>query len=77
MPEDNEKDNGSKAANRLKDRPDKKPDLHDYKSEDKDVIGETLKEEEGEQLQETDDEEELQDEHESETPNDGSLPPGA
>ena len=34
MPEDNEKDNGSKAANRLKDRPDKKPDLHDYKSED-------------------------------------------
>ena len=38
MPEDIEKDNGSKAANRLKDRPDKKPDLHDYKSEDKDEI---------------------------------------
>jgi hypothetical protein len=33
MSEDNEKDNGSKAANTLKDRPDKKPDLHNYKSE--------------------------------------------
>jgi hypothetical protein len=67
MPEDNEKDNGSKAANRLKDRPDKKPDLHDYKSEDKDVIGEASKEEAGQ----------LQDEHESETHKDESLPAGA
>ena len=67
MPEDNEKDNGSKAGNRLKDRPDKKPDLHDYKSEDKDAIGEASKEEA----------EQLQDEHESETRKDESLPAGA
>ena len=67
MPEDNEKDNGSKAANRLKNRPDKKPDLHDYKSEDKEAIGQAPKEE-GKQLQ---------DEHESETHKDESLPAGA
>jgi hypothetical protein len=35
MSEDNKKDNGKKAADTLKDRPDKKHDLHDYKSEDK------------------------------------------
>jgi hypothetical protein len=35
MPEDNNKDNSSEAANTLKDLPNKKPDLHDYKSEDK------------------------------------------
>ena len=34
MSENNEKDNGTDAANTLKDRPTKKPDLHDYKSED-------------------------------------------
>ena len=76
MPEDNEKDNSSKTANTLKDRPDKKPDLHDYKSKDKDAMDEGQKEE-GEQLQETEDEEELQDEHESGTHNDESLPAGA
>jgi hypothetical protein len=38
MPEDNKKANGSEAANTLKDRPNKKPDLHNYKSEDKDEI---------------------------------------
>ena len=39
-----EKDNGNKAANTLKDqdRPTKKPDLHDYKSEDKDEIVEKM-----------------------------------
>ncbi len=67
MSEDNEKDNGSKAANTLKDRPDKKPDLHNYKSEDKDAIGEAPKEET----------EQLQDEYESETHKDESLPAGA
>jgi hypothetical protein len=33
-----EKNNGNKAANTRKDRSTKKPDLHDYKSEDKDEI---------------------------------------
>ena len=61
MSEDNEKDNGSKAANTLKDRPDKKPDLHNYKSEDKDAM----------------EEEKLQDESKSERRNDESLPAGA
>jgi hypothetical protein len=73
MSEDNKKDTGNKAANTLKDRPDKKPDLHDYKSEDKDEVVGAPKEEE--QLQETEDEKELQDG--SEAHNDESLPPGA
>ena len=61
MSEDNKKDNGKKAADTLKDRPDKKHDLHDYKSEDKyELVG--APKEEGEQLQETEDEKELQDE---------------
>ena len=38
MSEKNDKDNDSKSAKTLKDRPDKKPDLDDYKSEDKDEI---------------------------------------
>jgi hypothetical protein len=38
MSEDKEKDNDNNATNTLKDRPTKKPDLHDYKSEDKDEI---------------------------------------
>ena len=74
MSEDNKKDNGKKAADTLKDRPDKKHDLHDYKSEDKyELVG--APKEEGEQLQETEDEKELQDEHKSEAHNDESLPP--
>ena len=73
MSEDNKKDTGNKAANTLKDRPDKKPDLHDYKSEDKDEVVGAPKEEV--QVQETEDEKELQDE--SEAHNDESLPPGA
>jgi hypothetical protein len=76
MSEDNEKDNSGKAPNALKDRPDKKSDLHDYKSEDKDAIDEAPKQE-GEQSQETEGEEELQDKRESEAHNDESLPAGA
>ena len=38
MSEKNEKNSDSKSAKTLKDRPDRKPDLHDYKSEDKDAI---------------------------------------
>jgi hypothetical protein len=38
MSEKNEKDNAGKAGESLKDRPDKKPNVDDYKSEDKDEI---------------------------------------
>ena len=38
MSEKNEKDNAGKAGRSLKDRLDKKPNVDDYKSEDKDEI---------------------------------------
>lgn len=38
MSEKNEKDNAGKVGKSLKDRPDKKPNVDDYKSEDKDEI---------------------------------------
>ena len=38
MSEKNEKDNAGKVGKSLKDRPDKKPSVDDYKSEDKDEI---------------------------------------
>jgi hypothetical protein len=38
MSEKNEKDNSGKVRKSLKDRPDKKPSIDDYKSEDKDEI---------------------------------------